>query len=134
MRCRGFLAFGMTLAACGGTGQPPANQEVPAELEAVDLVTVGYDMADAGLRWMEMETAGADNQSLHEAFIREVAPTAGCKAIIRHWARFRDWDEEVVFGFVMEALGRKATDQPLVDGNGHPTLLGHGGAHGPGCR
>jgi hypothetical protein len=113
------------LIACGRADRRVAGHEVPAGPPSADRVTVGYDMAEAGLRWLELVAAGAGSETLHEVFMREVAATAGCQAIIRHWARFRDWDDEIFYGFILEALDRKATDQPLVDESGHPTPLGH---------
>jgi hypothetical protein len=125
MRSRGWIVLATILAACGGTDQRAENQGVAVGPPTADPVTVDYDMAEAGLRWLELVASGAGNDSLHEAFMRDVAPTTGCQAIIRHWARFRDWDEEIFYQFVLEALGRKATDRPLVDEDGHETPLGY---------
>jgi hypothetical protein len=105
MRHLGLIFSTLALAACGGPDQPAVNQEVPVAPRQGNQVTVDYDMTDAGLRWLELVAAGADTESLHEAFMRDVAPTAGCQTIIRHWARFRDWDEEIFYRFILGALG-----------------------------
>jgi hypothetical protein len=112
-------------AACGSPEHGADVAESSDQSRSVDSVTVGYDMADAGVKWIELVVAGADNEALREAFMRDVAPTAGCQAIIRHWQRFREWDEELFFEFILEALERKATDAPLVNEDGQPTRLGH---------
>jgi len=118
-------AIAAVLIACGSP-EPGAGVDAgPGQDRLVDSVTVNYDMADAGLRWLELVTAGADDEALREAFSRDVAPTAGCQAIIRHWERFRPWDEDLFFDFILEALDRKATDAPLVDEYGQETRLGH---------
>jgi hypothetical protein len=125
MTFRILAVTAMMLVAWGRADRRVEDHEVPAGSQSADRVTVGYDMAEAGLRWIELVATGASSETLHEAFMREVAPTVGCQAIIRHWARFRDWDDEIFYGFILEALDRKTTDRPLVDENGHPTPLGH---------
>jgi hypothetical protein len=125
MRFGRLIISATLLAACGGADQPGPIREEAAEPQEADRVTVDFDMADAGLRWLELVAAGADDDSLHAVFMQTVAPTAGCQAIIRHWARFRDWDGEIFYGFILEALGRKATEKPLMEEDGHPTTLGH---------
>lgn len=111
-----------TLSACADqtpTG-PPAAESRPAR----DTVTVDYTMAERGIAWLELAAGGADDQTLREHFFDRVAPTQGCQAIVRHWARFRDWDEEIFYELILKALGRIATDEPLRDEGGNPTLLG----------
>ncbi len=123
-----FLVLGAIAAVLIACGSPEPGAGVDADTSQdrpVDSVTVNYDMADAGLRWLELVVAGADDQALREAFFRDVAPTAGCQAIIRHWERFRDWNEDLFFDFILEALDRKAADAPLVDEDGRETRLGH---------
>jgi len=71
-----------------------------------DMVTVDYEMAERALEWLEYINTGADEQSIRQFFLERVASTKGCQAIIHHWARFRKWDEEEFFRFIMEALGR----------------------------
>ena len=123
-----FLVLGAMAAALIACGNPEPGAGVdagPVQARSVDSVTVHYDMADAGLTWLELVSAGADDEALREAFFQDVAPTAGCQAILRHWERFREWDEELFFEFMLEALDRKATDGPLVDEHGQETRLGH---------
>jgi hypothetical protein len=125
MRLIAFGAFAVALMACGSR-EPGADVDAHrGQDRSVDSVTVNYDMADAGMRWLELVAAGADGAALREAFFRNVAPTAGCQAIIRHWERFRDWNEELFLDFILEALDCRATDAPLVDEHGRETRLGH---------
>jgi hypothetical protein len=112
----------VALVGCSGSGDlHPTTGEGS---RPADTVTVNYDMAEAGLGWLELVASGAEDETLREAFFRDVAPTAGCQAIIRHWARFREWDEELFYEFILEAMGRRPTDVPLVDEEGRPTRLG----------
>ena len=126
MRCYaivlGLLIFCLswTVPAASSDEASPAGEKAPA-----DTVSVGYDMAEAGLDWLDLVAQDADAGRLRAFFFDEVAPTAGCQAIIAHWARFRDWDEAMFYDFILEALGLKPTDAPLVDADGHPTGLGH---------
>jgi hypothetical protein len=123
-----FLTLGATvliLVGCGNAGPVAVSTETSQQPQIVDSVTVGFDMADAGLRWVELVASGANDATLREMFFREVAPTEGCQAIIRHWERFREWDEEIFYDFILEALERKASDASLVDENGQPTVQGH---------
>jgi len=119
------VAIVAMLIAWGGPATGAEPTEAPARSRSADSVTVGYDMAEAGLEWLELVAAGADRPALREAFFRDVAPTAGCQAIIRHWERFREWDEELFYEFVLRALELETTDAPLVDDNGQETRLGH---------
>jgi hypothetical protein len=125
MRFPALCAVVTMVAACGGPGPQAVNRVTPEQPRAVDSVTVSFDMAEAGLEWLELVASGADDATLREAFFRDVAPTAGCQAIIHHWQRFREWDEEIFYDFILAALERKASDAPLVDGNGQPTVHGH---------
>jgi hypothetical protein len=125
MRRSILVAMLMIAGGCGTSNGPEKAVRVPHEAVPDDTVSVSFDMADAGVDWIELVAAGADDTALREQFFREVAPTAGCQAIIRHWERFRDWDEEIFYDFILEALDRKATDAPLVTDDGQPTRLGH---------
>jgi hypothetical protein len=79
------------------------------------------DMAEAGVGWIELVASGADDNTPREACFRELAPTAGCRAIIRHRARFRDWNDEIFYDFISEAPGRKPRNSPLLNENGQTT-------------
>jgi hypothetical protein len=125
MRSLAVRALIVVLVGCGNSAIQSGDDAAPEHPPAVDAVTVGYDMAEAGVEWIELVASGADDDTLREAFFRDVAPTAGCQAIIRHWARFREWDEEIFFNFILEALERTPTDAPLVTDDGQPTRLGH---------
>jgi len=123
-----YPALGMimiALIACGGAEPETAGPGTPEQPRIADSVTFGFDMAEAGVEWVELVASSADDATLREVFFREVAPTAGCQAIIHHWQRFREWDEEIFYDFILEALDRKVSDAPLVDENAQPTVHGH---------
>lgn len=118
----GLLVLGLfsPVKAAMSAGELPGDISAPA-----DTVSVSYDMAAAGLRWLELVAEGATEERVRLFFFDEVAPTAGCQAIIKHWARFREWDEAAFFDFILKALGRKPTDAPILGKDGHPTAFGH---------
>ena len=101
-----------------------AGTGLPAAPSHRDTVTVDFVMAERMVEWLEAAAAGASEEALRGLFFEKVAPTGGCQAIIKHWARFRDWDEELFFNFILEALGRVPVDAPLEDEHGQPTRLG----------
>lgn len=92
---------------------------------AADKVTVDYEMAEVAIDWLEHVKAGESDDEIRAHFFQHVAPTEGCQAIIRHWARFMEWNEETFYNFILEALGRKETDKPLQNEDGTPTALGY---------
>lgn len=89
-----------------------------------DSVTVDYGMAEATIDWLEYVKSGESDDAIRELFFQNVAPTEGCQAIIRHWARFMEWNEEIFYDYILEALGRIETDTPLQNEDGTPTPLG----------
>ncbi len=101
---------------CSGPEQPAAEKQ--------DAVTVDYRMAEAAIAWLEyVETEpGLDN--IRQRFMTDVAPTEGCQAIIHHWARFREWDEETFLTFILEALGEIPATQALEKEDGTLTSFG----------
>jgi hypothetical protein len=114
----GLVLVGLVCTGCASDSPEPKPN--PA-----DTVTVGYDMAEAGIEWLELVVGGASEESIRTRFFDDVAPTEGCQAIIRHWSRFREWNEEIFYEFILKAMGRLETNEPLVDENGNPTRLGH---------
>ncbi len=124
---RSAIALGLLISGLSWVALAASSDEAaPAGVAATaDTVTVGYDMAEAGLDWLDLVAEGADADRLRAVFFDEVAPTAGCQAIVAHWARFGDWDEAAFYDFILKALGRTPTDSPLVDAEGHPTAFGH---------
>ncbi|MCP4657578.1 MAG: hypothetical protein GY856_19405 [bacterium] len=112
-----------TLSGCGD--QAPSVTPVAESPPTRDTVTVDYTMAERGIEWLELAAGGADDEKLRAHFFERVAPTQGCGAIIRHWARFREWDEEIFYEFILKGLGRIETAEPLQDERGNPTRLGH---------
>ncbi|MFC2139369.1 DUF5700 domain-containing putative Zn-dependent protease [Bacteroidota bacterium] len=92
-------------------------------LPAQNKFKLDYKMAEKTIEWLEFINTGADDNAVKEYFMNEVAPTEGCKTIIQHWARFRDWNNDLFYDFILEALGRKESGKPLIDENGNPTFF-----------
>lgn len=92
--------------------------------ETRDRVTLDMSMAEKGITWLELIKSGADDAAVKKYFMREVAPTPGCQSIIKHWQRFKKWDDEEFYRFIMEALGRAETDAAARDENGDLTSFG----------
>ncbi|MDD8020678.1 MAG: hypothetical protein PHU81_05785 [Acidobacteriota bacterium] len=87
-------------------------------------VTVDYEMAEKAIDWLEYLKDEPDPGKIRKYFMAEVAPTKGCQAIIHHWQRFRDWDEEIFLNFILEALNRIPTDKPIKSGDGSRPAFG----------
>ena len=86
-------------------------------------VVVDYLMAEQAISWLEYIKQETDLEKIKQYFMVEVAPTEGCQSIIHHWKRFRDWNEEIFFQFIMEALDKIPTDKPLKNPDGSWTSL-----------
>ncbi|MFC1529672.1 DUF5700 domain-containing putative Zn-dependent protease [Gemmatimonadota bacterium] len=89
-----------------------------------NVVTIDFEMAETMIDWLESAAAGVPEDSLRSRFFEEIAPTLGCQAIIWHWARFREWNEELFYDFILEGMGLKEGEGPLVDDQGIMTSLG----------
>ena len=91
---------------------------------ASSKVNVDYVMAEKAIDWLEFINQGATDQQVGNYFMDNVAPTKGCKSIIRHWSRFREWDNEKFLQFILTAMGRVPTDDSLKNDDGTLTGLG----------
>jgi hypothetical protein len=91
---------------------------------AEDKVHIDYVMAEKSIDWLEYINAGASDGQIQEYFMKNVAPTDGCKSIIRHWKRFMTWNNEEFLNFILEGMGRIPTDRPLENDDGSLTALG----------
>lgn len=87
-------------------------------------VTVNFEMVEKGIDWLEFINSGAKPEAVRDYFMTHVAPTAGCKSIIRHWVRFREWNNQLLYKLITTALGLSPTDEPLKNKDGTPTYLG----------
>lgn len=88
---------------------------------AQNTFSIDYEMAIKTIDWLEYLNTGADSSAMKKYFMENVATTEGCKTIISHWARFRKWDNEIFYNFILEALGRIESKQPLTEKDGSPT-------------
>lgn len=89
-----------------------------------DRVLVDFSMVEKALDWLELVKSESDDAVVKDFFMHEVAPTSGCKSIIRHWRRFMKWDNNEFFRFIMEALGRVESDHLARDEKGDLTPYG----------
>jgi hypothetical protein len=87
-------------------------------------VSVDYKMVETGIDWLELIRSGAGDKEIKRFFMEKVAPTGGCQSIIHHWARFKKWDEELLYAFILEGLGRIPATGKLKNDDGTPTMLG----------
>lgn len=87
-------------------------------------VTIDYQMAEKAIEWLEFIKDEHDLEKIKKYFMTEVAPTEGCQSIIKHWQRFRNWNEDIFFNFIMEALNRIPTDKSLKNEDGSLTPFG----------
>jgi len=101
-----------------GQGQIKNNDSVE------QTVTVDYQMAEKAIEWLEFIKDEQDLEKIKKYFMTEVAPTEGCRSIIKHWQRFRNWNEDIFFNFIMEALNRIPTDKSLKNEDGSLTPFG----------
>jgi hypothetical protein len=89
-----------------------------------DHVTVDFEMVKQGWQWLDLIRTGADEEIIKKDFMDRVAPTGGCQAIIHHWARFMEWNNETFYRFIMTALDRISTDKKIKKEDGSLTNLG----------
>lgn len=89
-----------------------------------DQVVIDFDMVEQGVEWLDLINSSAPDAEIKAYFMQHVAPTKGCQAIIHHWARFRKWDAEELYKFIMTALGRIPSDQAIVKEDGALTYFG----------
>ncbi len=100
------------------------NVSAASDVWAGDKVVVDFTMAEKAVDWLEFINTDPGDSAIHEYFIKNIAPTKGCQAIIKHWARFIEWDNETFYKFLMEAMNKIPTERPLVSDDGSLTPLG----------
>ncbi len=93
-------------------------------LETKDRVIIDFEMVEKGIQWLELINTGEEEEAIKKYFMSHVAPTRGCQAIIHHWARFREWNSEIFYRFIMTALDRIPTDEKIKNEDGSLTSLG----------
>ncbi|MFW6140867.1 MAG: DUF5700 domain-containing putative Zn-dependent protease [Acidobacteriota bacterium] len=81
-------------------------------------------MAEKAIDWLEFVQTEPGLENIKQRFMEEVVPTEGCRSIIHHWERFREWDEEIFLAFILEALDKIPTDSALKNEDGTPTSFG----------
>lgn len=87
-------------------------------------VEFNFDMIERGIEWLDLISSGASEESI-EAFYREnIVPTPGCQAIILHWSRFRKWDDQELFNFIMTALDKIPSTESENNEDGSLSFFG----------
>lgn len=94
------------------------------EVEVKDRVIIDFEMVDKGIQWLEFINTGAKEEAIKNYFMSHVAPTKGCQSIIHHWARFKEWNNEIFYRFIMIALDRIPADEKIKNEDGSLTSLG----------
>lgn len=95
-----------------------------SSVETKDRVIIDFEMVEKGIQWLELINTGAKEEAIKKTFMSHVAPTKGCQAIIHHWARFKEWNNEIFYRFIMIALDRIPTDEKIKNEDGSLTNLG----------
>jgi hypothetical protein len=85
---------------------------------------INYEMAQKCVNWLEFINTGADKSEIKKYFMDNVAVTEGCQTIIAHWSRFREWNNDIFFEFILEALGLIESNKPLYNDDGSLTSYG----------
>lgn len=93
-------------------------------LSAQEKFKINYEMADKCVDWLEFINTGADKNDIKNYFMDNVATTEGSKTIIAHWSRFMEWDNDIFYDFIIEALGLTESDKPLYNDDRSLTSLG----------
>lgn len=114
------MVMGIFLIVCAALLGASNNKLHPAKSN----VSVDYKMVETGIQWLELIRSGAGDEKIKRFFMEKVAPTGGCQAIIHHWARFREWNETLLYDFIMEGLGRIPAKGKLTNDDGTQTMLG----------
>ncbi|MCP4703381.1 MAG: hypothetical protein GY865_02125 [candidate division Zixibacteria bacterium] len=100
------------------------SDQCKSETTSEKIVTVDFSMAEKAIDWLEYINTGADEKEIKEYFYENVAPTKGCQSIIKHWARFMEWDNDKFYKFIMEGLDRIPSERPLENDDGSLTAFG----------
>jgi len=117
----------MTVLLCmnpltgGSDGKAGKAVEKEAETEGVHF---DMTMAERGIEWLKFIKKGADEPEMKRVFLQHVAPTRGCRAIVHHWARFMEWDNEAFYRFIAEAMGRIPSKREIRNEDGTLTRFG----------
>lgn len=93
-------------------------------LTAQEKFKINYEMAEKCVDWLEFINTGAEKKEIHKYFMDNIAGTEGCKTIIDHWSRFKNWNNYIFYDFISEAIGLKESDAPHYNDDGTLTLAG----------
>ena len=86
---------------------------LPAAVAQTAPDELDLSMPRAVMEWLEFVRMGNSDADIEHMFMQKVAPTPGCRVIIRHWARFRkDWNSETFLNFILQALGKRPAPGP----------------------
>lgn len=78
-------------------------------------VIFDYTGAEKMIEWLGKMKKGTSMENLEHEFFSDVVTTKGYKAILSHWSRFFEWNEEILFDWIMIRLGKKQFDDPVIE-------------------
>ncbi len=115
---RNVLIFLCLSLCCVISGSPRVSRE------GADRVSFDTSMVERGIAWLELIASGAAEAEIKAFYLDQIATTLGCRSIIHHWERFRKWDAEEFYTFIMTALGRIPSDSQVENEDGTLTSFG----------
>jgi len=113
-----FFVHPLTGGPAGETGKDINEERV------TEGVHFDFTMAEKGIEWLRFIEKGATEPEIRQFFLQHVAPTGGCQAIVHHWARFMEWDNEAFYRFMAEAMGKIPTKREVRNEDGTLTRFG----------
>ncbi len=104
---------------------PGFSSAAAAGGETASPVKFDFGMVEKGIQWLEFINTGAAEPEVKKHFMADVAPTGGCQCIIHHWARFMEWNNELLYKFIMTAMERITSEEKLTREDGSETMFAY---------
>ena len=79
-----------------------------------EKVIFDYTGAEKMIEWLQMMKTETDEKVVETSFFTDVVTTEGYQAVLRHWSRLFEWNEEILYDWLMVRLGRKQFDEPVI--------------------
>lgn len=87
-------------------------------------VKVDFQMIEKGINWLEYLQKVSSPEKRKAWFMKHVAPTAGCRSIIHHWERFMEWNVDIFYDFIIEAIEATPKHPKYYKKNGSLSIFG----------
>jgi len=88
-----------------------------------DKVIFNYEAAEKMIKWLKHMKEGADEKSLKNEFFNTVVKTEGYQTVLKHWSRFFEWNEEILYDWILHRLGKKQFDKPVIERDGNKVFF-----------